>query len=219
MPGSWIASRHTHVSRLGRKTTIPKKQQAILWSFFDRVRSALSAGGLLTTAQLFTKLAAAIESEKRSPFDFAIVDEAQDLTVAHLRFFAALGMGRPNSLFFAGDCKGFSSSLLLARTRRRHPRAFSQPQRNYRTSHQIRTQSDRLLGGEMTDLDGNPQDRSKTISVFNGPIPTIRTFNGEEDEIDGVAKWLLARAKEGVVPQEFGICPIGRATPARSCRR
>ena len=198
---------YSNVSRLGRKTTIPKKQQVILWSIFDRVRSALSARGLITTAQLFTKLAAAIASEKRSPFDFAIVDEAQDLTVAHLRFFAALAMGRPNSLFFAGDLgqrifqQPFSWFELGVDIRGRSHNLNV----NYRTSHQIRSQSDRLLGSEMVDLDGNPQDRSKTISVFNGPIPTIRTFNGEEDEIDGVAKWLLARAKEGVAPQEFGI--------------
>jgi hypothetical protein len=37
------------------------------------------------------------------PFDFAVVDEAQDIDVAELRFLAALGANRPNALFFAGD--------------------------------------------------------------------------------------------------------------------
>ena len=32
-----------------------------------------------------------------------VVDEAQDLSVAQLRFLAALGAGRPDALFFAGD--------------------------------------------------------------------------------------------------------------------
>ena len=204
------------VSRLGRKTTIPKKQQAILWSIFERVRSALSAQGLMTTSELFTRLATEIVAEQRSPFDFAIVDEAQDLTVAHLRFFAALGMERPNSLFFAGDLgqrifqqpvswlelgidiRGRSHNLTV----------------NYRTSHQIRTQSDRLLGTEMTDLDGNRQDRNNTVSVFNGPTPTVQTFCSEEDEIDAVAEWLSARAKEGVVPKSSAFL----SDPPRSCR-
>jgi superfamily I DNA/RNA helicase len=57
----------------------------------------------------------------------------------------------------------------------------------------------------MVDLDGNPQDRSKTISIFNGPTPTLQTFYSQEDETDGVAEWLKARAKEGVVPQECGV--------------
>ncbi len=74
---------------------------------------------------------------------------------------------------------------------------------NYRTSHQIRTQSDQLLGREVSDLDGNIQERSSTISVFNGPSPVIQTFASEEAEIEGVRDWLKARASDGVVPHEF----------------
>jgi hypothetical protein len=44
-----------------------------------------------------------ISKSKNVVFDFAVVDEAQDISVAHLRLFAALGGGRPNALFFAGD--------------------------------------------------------------------------------------------------------------------
>jgi len=41
--------------------------------------------------------------EHGHPFEFAVVDEAQNVSVPQLRFLAALGAGRPNSLFFAGD--------------------------------------------------------------------------------------------------------------------
>jgi hypothetical protein len=44
---------------------------------------------------------------------------------------------------------------------------------NYRTSHQIRKQADRLLGPEVSDVDGNTEDRRGTISTFNGPQPDI----------------------------------------------
>ena len=44
---------------------------------------------------------------------------------------------------------------------------------NYRTSHQIRIQADRLLGPEVSDVDGNVEDRRGTVSVFNGPEPKI----------------------------------------------
>ena len=37
------------------------------------------------------------------PYDFAVVDEAQDLGVAEASFLAALSGGRPNALLFAGD--------------------------------------------------------------------------------------------------------------------
>ncbi|MFN8583288.1 MAG: 3'-5' exonuclease [Gemmatimonadaceae bacterium] len=52
---------------------------------------------------------------------------------------------------------------------------------NYRTSHQIREQADRLLGAEMTDADGNREDRRHTVSVFNGRHP-ICTFPSDPEE-------------------------------------
>ena len=58
---------------------------------------------MITQAELFSSLAAVLAKSKKPVFDFAVVDEAQDISVAHLRFFAALGGGRPNALFFAGD--------------------------------------------------------------------------------------------------------------------
>jgi len=44
-----------------------------------------------------------------------------------------------------------------------------------------------------------------TISVFNGPIPTIRVFESPEDESQMVGTWLLDRGNEGVMPYEMGV--------------
>src|SRR5207245_9420460 len=104
----------------------------------------LSARNLITHAELFSKLAASIAEEKSVPFDFAVVDEAQDLTVAHLRFFAALGGNRPNSLFFAGDLgqrifQQLFSCIEVVLDIRGRSQTLSV---HYRTSHQIRTPSD-----------------------------------------------------------------------------
>jgi len=57
----------------------------------------------------------------------------------------------------------------------------------------------------VADVDGNSEDRSDTVSVFNGPPPAVRTFKDEGDEIDNVGSWIAERAKEGVLPQEFGV--------------
>lgn len=77
---------------------------------------------------------------------------------------------------------------------------------NYRTSHQIRMQADRLLGPEVADVDGNTEDRRGTVSVFNGPAPIVQTFKTQQKEIDAVAAWLADRAKtDGVVPHEIGV--------------
>src|SRR5208283_1137981 len=98
---SWEAYRD--VARLGRKTRLPESQRAVLWSIFERVIAGLSSKGVITRARLFTSLADVVAKGKNPPFEFAVVDEAQDLTIAHLRFLAALGADRPNALFFAGD--------------------------------------------------------------------------------------------------------------------
>ena len=169
----------------------------MLWSVFERVRAGLQSRRLITYAALFSSLAAAISKNKNMVFDFAVVDEAQDLSPAHLRFFAALGGSRPNALFFAGDLgqrifqQPFSWKALGVDIRGRS-RALRV---NYRTSHQIRTQADCLLGPVVTDVDGNSEDRSDTVSVFNGPPPTIHSLESEKGETKTVSNWIAELTK------------------------
>ena len=195
------------VTRLGRKTRLPEAQRAVLWSIFEQVRAGLIVKKLITPAGLFTDLAGSLTGSKHPPFDFAVVDEAQDLSVAHLRFLAALGASRPDALFFAGDLgqrifqQPFSWKSLGVDIRGR-----SRTLRiNYRTSHQIRQQADRLLGPQTSDMDGNTDNRSDTISVFNGTPPMIRVVKDESEEIAVVAAWLAEQSKAGILPQEFGV--------------
>ena len=76
---------------------------------------------------------------------------------------------------------------------------------NYRTSHQIREHADRLLGPEITDVDGNREDRRHTVSVFNGPAPEFRTFATVPDESRGISAWLRSLGAEGIAPHEIGV--------------
>ena len=148
-----------------------------------------------------------ISANKKVVFDFAVVDEAQDIGVSQLKFLAALGGNRPNALFFAGDLgqrifqQAFSwkSVGVDIRGRSRTLRV------NYRTSHQIRTQADCLLGPVVSDVDGNTEDRSDTVSVFNGPPPLIVTLKDEREEIKAVGAWIAEREKAGVLPHELAV--------------
>jgi mRNA-degrading endonuclease RelE of RelBE toxin-antitoxin system len=202
---SWETYRD--VVRLGRKTRLPEQQRAMLWSIFERARSTLSAQRQVTYPAVFNRLAAHLVESKRLPFDFIVVDEAQDVGVAQLRFLAALGGGRPNSLFFTGDLgqrifqQPFSWKALGVDVRGRSKTLRI----NYRTSHQIRMQADRLLGPEMSDVDGNVEDRRGAISVFNGPPPMIMTFEDQKKEIGAVSVWLKDRITEGLAPHEIGL--------------
>jgi mRNA-degrading endonuclease RelE of RelBE toxin-antitoxin system len=201
----WEAYRD--VVRLGRKTRLPEAQRTVLWSVFERVRAELKSRQLITHAALFSTLAAVIAEKTTVVFDFTIVDEAQDISVAHLKFFAALGGSRPDALFFAGDLGqrifqtpfSWKSLGVDIRGRSRTLRV------NYRTSHQIRMQADRLLGPVVTDVDGNSEDRSDAVSVFNGPPPTIRTRDDEAEEAKTVGNWIAEKAKASVLPHEIGV--------------
>jgi superfamily I DNA/RNA helicase len=202
---SWEAYRD--VLRLGRKTRLSENLRQILWSIFQPVQSALKEQGLVTYAGLFNQLTAYYAAGQRSPFDFIVVDEAQDINVPQLKLLSALSGNRPNSLFFAGDLgqrifqQPFSWLSLGVDVRGRSKTLRI----NYRTSHQIRMQADRLLGPEIADVDGLTETRRGTISVFNGPIPTIETFDSEASEIEAVAVWLKERLDNGIQPEEIGV--------------
>lgn len=202
---TWEAYRD--VKRLGRKTRLSEQQRQLLWSIFDRVRLSLVDRGLLTYSGLFSHLSTGIAQRKHPPFDFAVVDEAQDIGVSQLRFLAALGGQRPNSLFFAGDLgqrifqTPFSWKSLGVDVRGRSRTLHI----NYRTSHQIRMQTDRLLGPSVSDVDGNTEDRRGTVSVFNGPTPSIQVLDSIEDERSAVSQWLSHRHSEGILPHEIGV--------------
>lgn len=202
---SWAEYRD--VQRLGRKTRLAEKQRAILWGIFEQVRNRLHETGRTTVPEALANCSTRIQRDGTVPFDFVVVDEAQDMGVPELRFLAALGGDRDDGLFFTGDLgqrifqQPFSWNALGVDIRgRSHTLRI-----NYRTSHQIRRQADRLLPSTLTDFDGNEESRSGTISVFNGMAPVIRIENNADAESVAVGKWLRDLIAEGYRPHEIGI--------------
>jgi superfamily I DNA/RNA helicase len=163
--------------------------------------------GVLTRAGMLAQLADFFASNADGPYEFLIVDEAQDVGVPELRLLAALAGSRPNSMFFAGDLgqrifqPPFSWKSLGVDVRgRSHTLRI-----NYRTSHQIRSQADKLLPGEISDVDGTKEVRKGTISAFDGPEPSVLIENSEAAEASSVANWLKDRVAAGVRAEEIGI--------------
>ena len=202
---SWESYRD--VRRHGRKTRLSVERRSMLWPIFEQVNSELSSRGLVTPAGLFNSLAARIKERRNRPYDFVVVDEAQDISVAQLRFLVAIAGQQTNGLFFAGDLgqrifqTPFSWKELgvdvVGRT--------EVLKLNYRTSHQIRTAADRLLEQEISDVDGNVEDRRATVSTFSGEHPTIEVFETAQEETKAVSTWLMDRLEEGVNADEIGV--------------
>lgn len=202
---SW--EEYRDVRRLGRKTRLAETQRSLLWSIFARVRAGLEERELLTESDVFARLAERLRSAKHPAFDYVVVDEAQDIGVAELRFLAAVGGSRSDGLFFAGDLgqrifrQPFSWKALGVEVRGRSTTLRI----NYRTSHQIRMQADRLLGPVLSDVDGIEEDRRGTVSVFNGPPPTIETVQSSEEECEVVSRRLRGWVEEGFEPHEIAV--------------
>jgi superfamily I DNA/RNA helicase/mRNA-degrading endonuclease RelE of RelBE toxin-antitoxin system len=202
---SWEAYRD--VQRLGRKTRLPESRRKVLWEIFADVLAEMKADGKTAVAGMFGRVSEELAKRQQPPFDFAVVDEAQDISVAQLRFLAALAGARRNGLFFAGDLgqrifqQPFSWKSLGVDVRGRSRTLHV----NYRTSHQIRTQADRLLDPEVADVDGNIATRLGTVSAFNGPEPEIRMFDDPATESVAAGAWLAARGRDGMLPAEIAV--------------
>jgi superfamily I DNA/RNA helicase/mRNA-degrading endonuclease RelE of RelBE toxin-antitoxin system len=202
---SWESYRD--VRRLGRKTRLSEKLRQTLWTIFAEVNDRVSAGGWISNAELFTRLASTFKAERRSPFDYIVIDESQDITASQLGFLAALAASKPEALFFAGDLgqrifqTPFSWKSVGVDIRGRS-RTLTV---NYRTSHQIRQHADHLLGPEVADVDGVTENRKGTISVFNGSAPEFKEYSDENAEIVAVSAWILARLADGGSNNEVGV--------------
>jgi hypothetical protein len=215
------AEAYASVQRMGRKSRLGPNQRERLWPVFEAVRSALNVERYTTWAQVFTGLADALSERSRKPFDHIILDEAQDLAPAELRFFAALAPAEPDALFLAGDMgqrifqHPYSWASLGVDVRgRSHTLKVC-----YRTSQQIRQAADHLLPAVLREVDGIEDERRGIVSVFDGPAPLVEVCENAGAERTTVRATVTAWLDDGVTEPEIGIFVrtpdlIGRARAA-----
>ena len=134
------------ITRIGRYRRLSEAQRKSIWPVFEGVWSGLRDLGLLTMAELLGLLTQVVARQEHPSYGHVVVDEAQDVSVALLRFLAPMAGNRPNGLFFAGDLgQCIIHQLFSWKDLGVDIRGRSQTLRiNYRTSHQIRTHADRL---------------------------------------------------------------------------
>ena len=193
--------------RIGRKTRLAEAKRKALWEILSRVIESLQSDKKITEKGIYHSLAEHYANQSSGPYDYVIVDEAQDIGISQLQWLAAMGTNNPDTLFFTGDLgqrifqQAFSWKACGVDIRGRS-RSLKI---NYRTSHQIRQQADKLLDPTVSDVDGNSEERTGTISVFNGPKPLITAYEDEIAEIDAVGQWLKNAIESGTAPHEIGI--------------
>lgn len=187
---SWEAYRD--VKRLGRKVRLAEDVRRSVWEVFEHVLEGLVHDGLETSSGMFRELSEAFQTRNRAPFDFVIVDEAQDVSMPQLRFLSSLRFDSPEALFFSGDIGqrvfqypfSWLSQGIDIRGRSRTLKV------NYRTSHQIRSKADALLNEILVDIDGAEETRKGTVSTFDGPVPEVLVLPTPEEESGFVSTWI-----------------------------
>lgn len=211
--------RYAELPRLGRKVRMAASRRDELWEIFSRVRTGLASRGLESEAGLMHRVARHLDE---IPFTHVVVDEAQDVSVPELTLLAAIAGNRANGLFFAGDIgqRIFRSPFPWKSVGVEVQGRSRSLKVNYRTSHQIRVQSDRLLPPRLLEVGGEEDRRTGVTSVFHGPSPCMETFENSEAEARAVGQWLKNLVRDGVRPETVAIlvrseAELPRASAAR----
>ena len=194
---------YKELPRLGRKVRMIASRRDALWEVFSSVRLALAHRKLTTEAQLAHDL----RQSGEFPYTHVVIDEAQDISVPELMLLGAAVGSLPNGLFFAGDIGQrifrapfpWTAAGVDVRGRSRSLKV------NYRTSHQIRLQSEKLLPETLIEADGAAESRLGVTSVFEGPAPQIQSFENRDLEIAALKEWLNGYSKQGINPNEMAI--------------
>jgi hypothetical protein len=202
---TWEAYRD--IPRIGRRTRLSQAQRQEAWRLLARIRERVEQLGSATESGLLHALADKMTDAGAAPYDYVIVDEAQDLSVAQLRFLAAVSSDRTNALFLCGDLGQQIFRLPFSwRALGIDVRGNSHILRvNYRTSHQIRSTADLLLDRSLRDADGNEVARTGTVSMFNGPAPEVKVFADQPQESGHVADWITNLLREGFSASEVAL--------------
>jgi hypothetical protein len=206
---------YRELPRLGRKIRMTASKRDEMWAVFYRVRGGLAKMKKETEADVLYRLISHINS---TVFSHVVVDEAQDISVPELHLLAALAGDRPNGLFFAGDIGQrifraafpWKSAGVDIHGRSRSLKV------NYRTSHQIRRQSDLLLPPRLLEADGGEERRLGVSSVFSGPAPEIKLFDHHDEEALAVGAWIKNCLAQDFAPETIAVLIRSSAEAQRS---
>jgi superfamily I DNA/RNA helicase/mRNA-degrading endonuclease RelE of RelBE toxin-antitoxin system len=216
--GQALSSREEYfrARRAGRGSTLNRVQRAAVWQLVEQFTKRLSERNLWTFRQVAAR-AALIEKE-RAPaeghrYRHVVVDEAQDLSPAHWMLLRALAPSGPDDMFLAGDThqRIYDSYVSLGSLGIAIRGRSTRLTLSYRSTHEILTVAEGLLGSEeWDDLDGGSDSLDGYRSVLRGPRPQFRAASSWQDELAGIVQ----QVKEWL-PADGTPVSIGVAVPER----
>lgn len=207
---------YLRVRRPGRGVALDRSKRAAVWKAMERYRDRSADLGVTSFDEQLALAAAWLDQEATlgtpRPFRHVLVDEAQDLTPAHLQLLRALVEPGPDDLFLAEDShqriygKKITLSHYGIQVRGRSRRLT----RNYRTTRQNLDVAFEILDpGTYEDMEGQAEEHHY-VSPRSGPEPLLLHATDRADELSKAAELLTVwleqdRDSEDSAPETIAI--------------
>ena len=187
---------YLRIRRPGRGVALDRFRRAAVWKAVERYRDRSADLGVTSFSEQLALAAAWLDHEAAlgspRPFRHVLVDEAQDLSPAHLQLLRALVEPGPDDLFLAEDShqriygKKITLSHYGIQVRGRSRRLT----RNYRTTRQNLDVAFGILDpGTYEDMEGQAEEH-RYVSPRSGPEPWLLHTTDRADELERAAKLL-----------------------------
>ena len=207
---------YLRVRRPGRGVALDRSKRAAVWKAMERYRDRSADLGVTSFDEQLALAAAWLDHKAAlgtpRPFRHVLVDEAQDLTPAHLQLLRALVEPGPDDLFLAEDShqriygKKITLSHYGIQVRGRSRRLT----RNYRTTRQNLDVAFGILdAGTYEDMEGQAEEHHY-VSPRSGPEPLLLRATDRADELSKAAELLTVwleqdRDSEDSAPETIAI--------------
>ena len=180
---------YLRVRRPGRGVALARDKRAAVWRAIESYRDRSAALDVVSFSEQLALAAAWLDAEAARgaprPFRHVLVDEAQDLTPAHLQLLRALVDSGPDDLFLAEDShqRIYGRKITLSHYGI-HVRGRSRRlTRNYRTTHQNLDLAFGILDpGAYEDMEGRVEEH-RYVSPRSGPEPLLIHASDRDQEI------------------------------------
>ena len=180
---------YLRVRRPGRGVALARDKRAAVWRAIESYRDRSAALDVASFSEQLALAAAWLDAEAARgaprPFRHVLVDEAQDLTPAHLQLLRALVDNGPDDLFLAEDShqRIYGRKITLSHYGI-HVRGRSRRlTRNYRTTHQNLDLAFGILDpGAYEDMEGRAEEH-RYVSPRSGPEPLLIHASDRDQEI------------------------------------
>ena len=192
--------------RRGRATPLGARRRRQIWEIYERVLTESSKMGHRSFSQLCRDAAEIMSARDTSEYDHVIVDESQDFGPTELSLLRALVKEGPDDLMLCGD-NGQRIYKPRASWRSLGVQVVGRSYRlkiNYRTSEDIRKFADSILPGTIANDDGEAENRN-SVSLFRGPIPTLKGSKSDEDQSHSVVAWVEDLLAKGYKPGDIAV--------------